>query len=723
MRTSIVRMGLCALLAGCASSGQLRTDATLDRVVVYKNGIALFERRAVIDDDNLRLTVPAGMVDDVLKSLRIVDVSGKKPVPAAFPTTTTAAEDGLVHVDVALDGPRPHQLEISYLAESPTWKPTYRVTLGEKDSVLLEGWALVDNTSGEDWREVRVAVASSAALSFRYDLHSVRPVTREELGGDQRLALAPPVGQATYGGEATLGATPLVDAKAKPQPDAVGLVAQIDELHSNLTRMLEDARQHRDVVLTLCMNDKVNQVDVSARSAREHLTTLESARSSGNLDVARHEVTILAVLAERAQQLAAEAQQCVGREAGFVGETSVTTTVDPQLPPDADSDGLEDPVDLPSANRRLAVEKAPPPTIPQAAPVTPAEEAARQATARLALLRDSILASSVQTDEPVGSAHFETAAPLSVAAGQAAMIPIVKADTKGEVVYFQPPMGASQSPAYPFRAVRLKNPTDSVLESGPLTVFGEGRFVGEGISEPIPAHGAAFVPFALDRQVVVERADEERERIVAVQGVDDRLVAAEVERVRRVTYTIHDRGTNPAVIYVGHRPEDGWKLADPSASIERMGPAHLFRLEIAAGAEATLTVEEVSTTTRSIDVRAAQSLDLLARFASEGAGPLAQPIAAVVAQGRAVAELEARVAVRRGELVHARARLAEVQKGHDEIKRRKAPRALVDEMGQRLHDIEATVARLESEVAGLENDLVGARLRLDDAILALPAAN
>ena len=47
---------------------------------------------------------------------------------------------------------------LTYVTESPAWKPSYRVVVGDKGKVMLEGWAIVDNTSGEDWKGVLVGV-------------------------------------------------------------------------------------------------------------------------------------------------------------------------------------------------------------------------------------------------------------------------------------------------------------------------------------------------------------------------------------------------------------------------------------------------------------------------------------------------------------------------------------------------------------------------------------
>jgi len=62
----------------------------------------------------------------------------------------------------------------------------------------LEAWAVVDNVSGEDWERVSVGVGSTSALSFRFDLHSVRFVERETLSDGQVLGLAPPTGGSPY---------------------------------------------------------------------------------------------------------------------------------------------------------------------------------------------------------------------------------------------------------------------------------------------------------------------------------------------------------------------------------------------------------------------------------------------------------------------------------------------------------------------------------------------
>jgi hypothetical protein len=106
----------------------------------------------------------------------------------------------------------------------------------------------------------------------------------------------------------------------------------MDGARTSVRRQLETARSQRDVVKTLCLNDKLNQIDVAIRSARERRQGLELAVNRRDADLSNHEFTILTVLRQRAEQLTAEANQCIGQEAGFIGDSAVTATIDPNLP-------------------------------------------------------------------------------------------------------------------------------------------------------------------------------------------------------------------------------------------------------------------------------------------------------------------------------------------------------------------------------------------------------
>ncbi|MBW2453627.1 MAG: hypothetical protein JRI68_03915, partial [Deltaproteobacteria bacterium] len=122
---------------------------------------------------------------------------------------------------------------------------------------------------------------------------------------------------------------------------AASHLARMESIREGVRRELADARQQRDVVKTLCLNDKLNQLDVAIRSASERKRSLDLAVGRGDQDLSNHEYTILSVLFQRAQQLDTEAKQCIGKEVGFVGESSTTVEVDPGMPE-------EDPAEYPT---------------------------------------------------------------------------------------------------------------------------------------------------------------------------------------------------------------------------------------------------------------------------------------------------------------------------------------------------------------------------------------
>jgi hypothetical protein len=123
-------------------------------------------------------------------------------------------------------------------------------------------------------------------------------------------------------------------------------LARMDGAASGVRKMLEEARRERDVVKTLCLNDKLSQIDVAIRSARDRRGQLQAAVTRNDSELSNHEFTILTVLRQRTEQLVAESNQCIGEESAFVGDTRTTVQIDPQIPPDQTPYPITDPVQV-----------------------------------------------------------------------------------------------------------------------------------------------------------------------------------------------------------------------------------------------------------------------------------------------------------------------------------------------------------------------------------------
>jgi hypothetical protein len=89
----------------------------------------------------------------------------------------------LRQVTLELDGEQ-HDLTVGYLAETPLWRPSYRLVVGEKGEAVLQAWGIVQNQSGEDWNNVEIALVAGAPIAFESTLGEPviprRPVVTDE---------------------------------------------------------------------------------------------------------------------------------------------------------------------------------------------------------------------------------------------------------------------------------------------------------------------------------------------------------------------------------------------------------------------------------------------------------------------------------------------------------------------------------------------------------------
>jgi len=82
---------------------------------------------------------------------------------------------------ISTQGSGDRSLFVSYISEVPVWKATYRIVLNAKGTdPLLQGWAIVDNTTGQDWEKINLSLVAGAPQSFIQNLsqpyYSRRPV-------------------------------------------------------------------------------------------------------------------------------------------------------------------------------------------------------------------------------------------------------------------------------------------------------------------------------------------------------------------------------------------------------------------------------------------------------------------------------------------------------------------------------------------------------------------
>src|SRR5215212_10134625 len=101
-----------------------------------------------------------------------------------------------VQLHFAGEGKR--KVQVGYVVESPIWKTSYRLVMdaGNKGKPYLQGWAVVENPTDEDWAGVRMALVSGRPISFKMDLYNPLFVPRPTVEPELFASLRPP----TYDG-------------------------------------------------------------------------------------------------------------------------------------------------------------------------------------------------------------------------------------------------------------------------------------------------------------------------------------------------------------------------------------------------------------------------------------------------------------------------------------------------------------------------------------------
>jgi uncharacterized protein DUF4139 len=101
-----------------------------------------------------------------------------------------------VYIDSTDDKQR--QVVASYMIPAPVWKSSYRLIFGAEGKPVLEGWAIVDNTTGEDWNKVQLSLVSGRPISFVSQLYAPKYLSRPEVELPDDNAARPVVHSGAY---------------------------------------------------------------------------------------------------------------------------------------------------------------------------------------------------------------------------------------------------------------------------------------------------------------------------------------------------------------------------------------------------------------------------------------------------------------------------------------------------------------------------------------------
>jgi hypothetical protein len=575
-------------------------------------GVKVDHRVSLLDGDHLRVVKLSDVTGVILRDGDLAMQFNR--------TLDASAGEGMfqqVAVSVRLAGASTHDLLVSYVVAAPMWKPTYRVVLPKegKGKALLQAWAVVDNTSGEEWKDVNLALTSGAPIAFRYDLHTPRDIARPDLTevGVHRQATAM-IGETTY--QQPTADAPSVASTPYPSPPPP---------------------------------------PPAPRSRLENKPAKSAPRGGG---------------------------------AGGGGGRAVAA---------------DDAWDESGAYGGEAYER-------EEAPVIDADT-----------LRRSTLAQA-KAATVSGQTRFELQDRVTVPEGTSTMVAIVNADVEGEETFLFRPGGAGYGyEVNPYRVVRFKNSTPFVLEPGPIGIYAGGSFVGEGLSETVGAETSATIPFAVETGIMVSSVvdnDRDEQRLIKMsRGV------LEVEQFARRTtvWTAKAQTLDDAfTVLVRHSKAGGnYAIAGKTDGTEELPDAYLVRLNVAAKKrEGSITIVEQTPARTHISIWNSPALDILEKLivSADLGSDAKSKLRPIIDKRRAVARLEEQIAgiiERRNKLDQ---RAGELRVNLRAIAKNPRAGEQRDKWTKQLDEFASEGNKLGAQLADLEAKKLDLRVQLEDTL-------
>lgn len=154
-------------------------------------------------------------------SVRLLDRDLNQEVGHYLDLLSSTRAADVRKMTISTEGSGERELRVSYISEVPVWKSTYRIVMpsGPDANPLLQGWAVVDNTVGEDWDNVQLSLIAGAPQSFVQQISQPYYARRPEVGLPELAMLTPQTHEETFDRMqefATKLASPPAPPKAEP---------------------------------------------------------------------------------------------------------------------------------------------------------------------------------------------------------------------------------------------------------------------------------------------------------------------------------------------------------------------------------------------------------------------------------------------------------------------------------------------------------------------------
>jgi hypothetical protein len=622
------------------------------------------EQRAVQRGDDSTLVDAVSIVTDAgeLRSfeltstvrVRILERDLRQEIGRYLDVVGTTREQDVRSMVVSTAGVGERPLFVSYVSEVPIWKSTYRLVLDTKGRPLLQGWAVIDNTIGEDWRNVELSLVAGAPQSFIQNISQPYYGRRPVVPLPSAMLLAPQTHQATLGdGAGSVRGTVRDNAGGVIPGATVRLIGPSGLVASAIS----EGSGRYDVAVPPGLYSL--RIELPGFSPR----VFEDVRVASGTSV-QHDVTMEGSGISETVTVAGASQR--SRQGGIAGGVSGGQPSPP-----------------------------PPPAAPM--PVGVYEQARNVDPQALAGSLGDLF-------------EYRIKEPVSLTKNQSALVPIVNAEIDAEKVSLWNRVSGN---GRPLRAVWLTNATGLTLDGGSITLIDGNAFAGEGLLEPLKPGEKRLLSYAADLGVMVSATRQPADgRLVRMRARDGIITTNTEERVTS-TYRARNENATPTTLIVEHQMQTGWKLAERQTPVESTVNAQRFRVVLPPAQETVLEVREIRQGAATIMIGTIDEL-FLTRFAKAGlpAAALERALKPVLDKKAELSVVERRFQALQSErnaIGGDQQRLRENMKalrGSDEEKQ------LLQRYTRQLDQQETRLETLQTEMAGVTTEIEKLRAEL-----------
>jgi hypothetical protein len=637
-----------------------------------------------VETDEISLITDAGEVRSVdlspATSVRIAEHDLQTEVGKYLSLIASARDQDVRRMTLSTTGSGDRNLYVSYISEVPIWKTTYRIVLPTKPEKkpLLQGWAIVDNTVGEDWIDVELSLVAGAPHSFIQQLSEPFYGRRPTVALPESVQLSPQTHASTLlGGNGSLNGT-VTDAMGATVAGATVRLVGAD-----------------GAVVAQTSTDSSGQYSFLSQSTGTYRVEMERPGF--------RKTVVSANLTPGANQINGQLQ--VGSVSETVEVSASTGTVETTTSSVSDSFGRRGVanrahVGLPAGNA-------------QGLPI------AGRNTYALAALTPGAVENSLGGMQAAASGQglgdlfeYKLKDRVTLKKNQSALVPIVQTELEAERVSL---WSGTAGSGRPLRGLWLKNTSPFTLDGGSFSVLDNEVFAGEGLTDPIKPGERRLLSYATDLGLLVQAQTDERPQHIMRARISKGVLTQISELQQRTLYSVRNEDVAARQLVVEHPARYSWILAKASNQPEEQAPGvYRFRMEVPAKATATLPVEEahVQETTYQLSDLNDDQIALFVR--QKTISPeMQQALAKVTTQKAVVAKLEEEMENRQKDIeriVDDQGRLRENMKA---LRGSAEEKALLQRYTRQLDEQETRLDALRTKIEQTEaqrdqaNDLLG----------------